>query len=296
MSLEALKVLDLRVAESTDELRAMLDAYRTDGGVGRRMSIALVPTMGCLHAGHATLIREARKLADTVVVSIYVNPLQFGPNEDFARYPRSFDADLEICAGEGADMVFHPENLYPEGGPKLTLKVSELGDVLCGSSRPGHFDGVATVVSILFNAVRPDIAVFGEKDWQQLAIIRRMTTDLHMPVDIIGVETVREADGLAMSSRNRYLSDAELRKGHALSAALLSLQSLVKNGERDVSVLLAAGLRVLSDAGIEPEYLDVRDATSLESLKNLNGNSARAFVAARVGPARLIDNLPLESV
>jgi len=263
--------------------------------MGMRKTIALVPTMGCLHAGHATLIREARKLADIVVVSIYVNPLQFGPNEDFARYPRSFDADIEVCAVEGADIIFHPDNLYPEDGPKLTLTVRDLGDVLCGTARPGHFDGVATVVSILFNAVQPDIAVFGEKDWQQLAIIRRMTSDLHMPVDIFGVETVRESDGLAMSSRNRYLSEAELRKGHALSAALLSMQSLAKNGERDVAVLLTAGHRVLADAGIEPEYLDIRDAASLGNLKNLSGKPARIFVAAHIGPARLIDNLPLQT-
>ena len=292
MSVHAMKSSAISVASSVAELRVMLTARC----MGMRKSIALVPTMGCLHAGHAQLIRQARKMADMVVVSIYVNPLQFGPNEDFERYPRSFEADAEVCASEGADIVFHPDNLYPENGPKVTLTVRDLGDVLCGAARPAHFDGVASVVAILFNAVQPDIAVFGEKDWQQLAIIRRMTADLHMPVDIVGVETVREADGLAMSSRNRYLSDIELKKGRALSAALLSLQSLAKQGERDVDVLLATGHRVLADAGIEPEYLDVRDAVSLESQKKLNGNPVRAFVAARIGPARLIDNLPLESV
>jgi len=292
MSVHAMKSSAISVASSVAELRVMLTARC----MGMRKSIALVPTMGCLHAGHAQLIRQARKMADMVVVSIYVNPLQFGPNEDFERYPRSFEADAEVCASEGADIVFHPDNLYPENGPKVTLTVRDLGDVLCGAARPAHFDGVASVVAILFNAVQPDIAVFGEKDWQQLAIIRRMTADLHMPVDIVGVETVREADGLAMSSRNRYLSDIELKKGRALSAALLSLQSLAKQGERDVDVLLATGHRVLADAGIEPEYLDVRDAVSLESQKKLNGNPVRAFVAARIGSARLIDNLPLESV
>jgi len=263
--------------------------------MGIRKTIALVPTMGCLHAGHAQLIRQAGKMADIVVVSIYVNPLQFGPNEDFERYPRSFEADAELCASEGADIIFHPDNLYPEDGPKVTLTVRDLGDVLCGATRPGHFDGVASVVAILFHAVQPDIAVFGEKDWQQLSIIRRMTSDLHMPVQIVGVETVREADGLAMSSRNRYLSDAELKKSHALSDALNRMQLLAADGERDTAVLLAAGYAVLQETDIEPEYLEIRQADSLEKLKTLGEVSARAFVAARIGPARLIDNLPLET-
>jgi len=295
MNLLALKVLDMRVAESPEELRAMLDAFRTDGGSGRRKSVALVPTMGCLHAGHARLIREARHLADIVVVSIYVNPLQFGPNEDFARYPRSFDADVEICANEGADIIFHPASLYTEEGPKITLTVRELGAVLCGASRPGHFDGVASVVNILFNVVRPDVALFGEKDWQQLAIIRRMVKDLHMPVDIVGVPTVRDASGLAMSSRNRYLSDAELEKALVLSSALQAMQVLALAGERNTASLLDTGRNVFNDAGIEPEYLEVRQADSLHTLNALNGSPARAFAAARLGPARLIDNLPLEN-
>jgi len=281
----------ISVASSVTELRVMLTARR----MGIRKSIALVPTMGCLHVGHAQLIRQARKMADIVVVSIYVNPLQFGPNEDFGRYPRSFGADAEVCASAGADIIFHPDNLYPEDGPKVTQSVRDLGDVLCGASRPGHFDGVASVVAILFNAVQPDIAVFGEKDWQQLSIIRRMVRDQHMPLEIVGVETVREADGLAMSSRNRYLSDAELKKSHALSNALNSMQLLVADGERDTSVLIAVGHAVLQEAEIEPEYLEIRQADSLNMLRTLGEAPARAFVAARIGPARLIDNLPLES-
>lgn len=260
-----------------------------------RKTIALVPTMGCLHAGHAQLIRQARKMADIVVVSIYVNSLQFGPNEDFERYPRSFEADAELCAAEGADIIFHPDNLYPEDGPMVTLTVRGLGDVLCGASRPGHFDGVVSVVSILFNAVQPDIAVFGEKDWQQLSIIRRMVHDQHMPVQVIGVETIREVNGLAMSSRNRYLDDAELEQGLALSAALNSMQLLTADGERDTAVLIAVGRAVLQEAGIEPEYLEIRQADSLKKLSILGEVPARAFIAARIGPARLIDNLPLES-
>ena len=258
--------------------------------------MALVPTMGCLHAGHARLIREARALAQVVVVSIYVNPLQFGPNEDFARYPRSFDADVALCAEAGADVIFHPESLYPEGGLKVSLTVSELGGMLCGASRPGHFDGVATVVNILFNLVQPSVAVFGEKDWQQLAIIRRMVADLHMPVEVVGAETEREADGLAMSSRNRYLGDAERERAVSLSAALSAMQSLAAAGEHDASALIAAGHSVLNDAGIESEYLEIRDAGSLQTLQKLTGSPARAFVAARLGTARLIDNMSLESV
>jgi len=293
MNPEVLKIADMRIAESTQELRAMMDGFRLESGAGRRKSVALVPTMGCLHEGHARLIREARALAQVVVVSIYVNPLQFGPNEDFTRYPRSFDADVALCAEAGADVIFHPGNLYPEGGPKISLTVRELGGVLCGASRPGHFDGVATVVNILFNVVQPSVAVFGEKDWQQLAIIRRMTADLHMPVEIVGVSTVREEGGLAMSSRNRYLDDAERNRAASLSAALCAMQSLAAAGERDAGSLIAAGHGVLNHAGIEPEYLEIRDAGSLCLLQTLSEAPARVFIAARVGPARLIDNMPL---
>lgn len=283
----------IRVTGSASELRAMLDGCRT--GTGPRNRVALVPTMGCLHEGHASLIRAARQLADSVVVSIYVNPLQFGPNEDFGRYPRSFEADVELCSAEGADIVFHPASLYPEDGPKISLKVSELGDVLCGASRPGHFDGVATVVSILFNAVRPDVAVFGEKDWQQLSIIRRMASDQHMPVEIVGVPTVRESGGLAMSSRNRYLDRNEMLSGRALHAALQSMRLHAMTGESQARVLLDVGHRVLDSAGITPEYLEIRHADSLQSLQDLGESPARAFVAARIGAARLIDNLSLNT-
>jgi len=284
-------IATLTIANTTPELRTLLAVPRSSG-----QTIALVPTMGCLHEGHATLIREARKLADIVVVSIYVNPLQFGPNEDFASYPRSLEADAAVCSDAGADIIFNPSNLYPDGAPLVSLTVSGLSDVLCGASRPGHFDGVATVVSILFNAVQPDMAVFGEKDWQQLAVIRRMVSDLHMPVEIIGIETVREKGGLAMSSRNRYLNKQELLTGRALNAALASMQLQAMTGEKNAAVLLDAGLRVLATAGVTPEYLEIRAADSLDILQTLNEMPARAFVAARIGKARLIDNISLKNV
>ena len=294
MNPQVLKIADMRVAGTAEELRAMMDGFRLESGAGRRKSVALVATMGCLHEGHVRLIREARALAQVVVVSIYVNPLQFGPNEDFARYPRSFDADVALCADAGADIIFHPENLYSEGGPKVCLNVRELGDVLCGVSRPGHFGGVATVVNILFNTVQPTVAVFGEKDWQQLCIIRRMTADLHMPVEIVGVSTEREESGLAMSSRNRYLGDAERQRAASLSAALRAMQAMAAAGERDAGVLVAAGRELLRDAGVEPEYLEIRDADSLQLMQTLSTAPARGFVAARLGAARLIDNMPID--
>jgi len=277
------------VAETVTDLRRALAPSR---GKDR---IALVPTMGCLHEGHASLIRKARGLADIVVVSIYVNPLQFGPNEDFDRYPRTFEADKALCASEGADIIFHPASLYPEGGPQVTLTVDDkLADTLCGAHRPGHFDGVATVVNMLFNIVQPEIAVFGEKDWQQLTIIRRMVADLQLPVEIIGGETVREADGLAMSSRNRYLGEDARRQAVALSRALLSMRTEAAAGMHNTSELLIEARKVLATAAIVPEYLDIRDANTLQPLEKLRpGTPARAFIAAKVGNARLIDNMPL---
>ncbi len=263
---------------------------------GARVSdrIALVPTMGCLHEGHLSLIRRARKLADIVVVSIYVNPLQFGPNEDLDAYPRTFEEDAASCEAAGVDVIFHPESLYPEDGPLVSMKVSRLDACLCGASRPGHFDGVATVVGILFHVVQPDVAVFGEKDWQQLTIIRRMVQDQHFPIDIVGVETVREDDGLAMSSRNRYLNPEERQKATALSAALGAMQRRAASGESDAEALLQTGLGMLNDAGISPEYLEIRDAWHLTPVEHLRPERpARAFVAARIGRARLIDNMPL---
>lgn len=278
----------MRIARTTAEIRRQLAGHR------ERNSIAFVPTMGCLHAGHASLIRKARSLADTVVVSIYVNPLQFGPDEDMERYPRPFEDDARLCQQQGVDFIFHPATLYPQGGPKVSLKASGLSAPLCGSSRPGHFDGVLTVVNILFNIIQPRFAVFGEKDWQQLALIRRMVSDLQMAAEIVDVETVREADGLALSSRNRYLSDAERGKAVQLSRALVAMQKLAAGGEANAEILKAAGRSILAGVGIEPEYLEIRNARSLKTKWTLNRKQqARAFVAAVVGKARLIDNMPL---
>ena len=278
----------MRVAHTTAEIRRQLKSLR-----GRK-TIAFVPTMGCLHEGHLSLIRKAKSLADIVVVSIYVNPLQFGPNEDLDRYPRTFDEDARLCAAEGVDFIFHPTTLYPKSGPKITLKATKLSDCLCGASRSGHFDGVVTVVNILFNIVQPDIAIFGEKDWQQLAIIRRMICDLQMPIEIVACPTLREADGLAKSSRNRYLSDGDRIVALAISKSLIAMQQLADGGESNVEVLKAVATRILHNAGITPEYLDVRSARSLKAKRKLNTRQpARVFIAAKVGETRLIDNMPL---
>lgn len=278
------------VISSATELRRHLAASRN------RNRIALVPTMGCLHEGHLSLIRKAREHADIVVVSIYVNPLQFGPNEDFDAYPRTFDADATLCKAENVDVIFHPESLYADGKPQVRLCVDEaLTGCLCGASRPGHFDGVATVVSILFHIVQPEIAVFGEKDWQQLTIIRRMVEDLMMPLEVIGVPTVREDDGLAMSSRNRYLNAIDRKRAAHLSKALARMQQLAAGGETNADILIGTGRDTLAHFDIEPEYLEIRDAASLQCVERLSADTpARAFIAARIGHARLIDNVPLD--
>jgi len=280
-------IFSMRIASTTAEIRRQLKPLRS------RQTIAFVPTMGCLHAGHMSLIEKAGKLADIVVVSIYVNPLQFAAGEDLDAYPRTFDKDAALCNDAGVDFLFHPATLYPENGPTITLKATQLSDCLCGASRPCHFDGVITVVNILFNIIQPDFAIFGEKDWQQLAIIRRMVEDLQMPVEIVGSDIIREADGLAMSSRNRYLSDADRKQALALSQALRAMQQSVMAGERDVKTLKSVAQNILDTADIRPEYLDIRCANSLTTKRMLNEQPARAFIAARVGKARLIDNMPL---
>jgi len=280
----------MNTVASSVELRAMLDPWRCHG------RIALVPTMGCLHAGHTSLIRQARKIADRVVVSIYVNPLQFGASEDLDSYPRTLAEDRAVCEREGVDILFHPASLYPANGSLVTLKVTEISDIMCGVARPGHFDGVVTVVNILFNIVQPDFAMFGDKDWQQLMIIRRMVNDLGLGVEVMGCETVREADGLAMSSRNRYLSESERDDAALLRSALIAMRSSFGRGEVDIDHLLGTGNRILTSAGVEPEYLDIREADSLKRVDSLNKCvPARIFVAARIGPTRLIDNIALEN-
>jgi pantoate--beta-alanine ligase len=278
----------MRIAHTATELRRQLQPLRANN------TIAFVPTMGCLHAGHLSLIAKAKKLADIVVVSIYVNPLQFGANEDLDAYPRTFDDDAKACAEAGVNFIFHPTTLYPENGADITLKAGKLSACLCGASRPGHFDGVVTVVNILFNIVRPDIAVFGEKDWQQLAIIRRMVSDLHMSIEIVGGDILRESDGLAMSSRNRYLGESERQQALALSQALNAMQLTTLAGETDAEILKAIARNILIAAAITVEYLDVREAGTLQTMHRLNHKPTRAFIAARIGKTRLIDNMPLE--
>jgi pantoate--beta-alanine ligase len=259
----------------------------------RRESIALVPTMGNLHAGHLSLVRRARDLAECVVVSVFVNPLQFGPQEDFERYPRTLEADTRLLEEGGADVLFAPPvaEIYPGGFPPATTvaPVGLLAETLDGAHRPGHFGGVATVVNILFNLVRPDVAVFGEKDWQQLQVIRRMVADLGMPLRIVGVPTERAPDGLALSSRNQYLSADDRARAPLLHAALQKIAALLQEGRRDFSVLCAEQRHSLESAGFRPQYLEVR-APDLAPPRA----EAAAFVilaAAFLGATRLIDNL-----
>jgi pantoate--beta-alanine ligase len=278
-----------------ESIEAVREAVRVARG-GRQL-VGLVPTMGALHRGHARLIEACRREAPFVVVSIFVNPTQFGPTEDLARYPRTPEADRRLCAEAGASAIFAPgvEAMYPRGPAATYVEVPGLSDVLEGASRPGHFRGVATVVLKLLQIVGPDVAYFGEKDYQQLLVIRRMVADLDVPVAIRGVPTVREPDGLALSSRNRYLDPEPRRAATVLSRALRTAADAVAAGEAD-----ADRVRQILRQAIESEpmarldYAEVADADTLEPLAELGaGRRAVALVAARVGPARLIDNLPL---
>lgn len=276
----------LRVAEVAG-LRREVARWRQAG-----IRLALVPTMGNLHAGHLALVQAARAQAGRVAVSVFVNPLQFGPSEDFAAYPRTLQRDAELLASAGADLLFAPsvEAMYPRGQAGHTrVEVPGLSEILCGASRPGHFIGVATVVCKLLNLVQPDLALFGEKDYQQLLVIRRMAEDLCLPVEIQGLATVREPDGLAMSSRNAYLLPAE----RALAAQIY--RALGRSAERlragvPVAEVQAEGLAELSAAGLSPEYLSVRRADDLGS-PGPDDRELVVLAAARLGRARLIDNL-----
>jgi len=263
---------------------------RTDLGKARGDgSVALVPTMGALHEGHRSLIHLARARADQVVVSVFVNPLQFGPGEDYSRYPRTFDADLAVCREEGVGVVFAPavEDMYPPDR-QVSLCAGEMGRIVEGASRPGHFDGMLTVVLKLFNLVRPDLAVFGEKDAQQLAMIRRMVADLDLPVEIVGAPTVREADGLARSSRNRYLSARDRRVALALPRALRAGVA-----QPTPSRIRAAARAVLDDAApeLELDYLVLVDPATFGEVPESYTGEAVLAVAARAGGTRLIDNM-----
>ncbi|MFV2173342.1 pantoate--beta-alanine ligase [Actinomadura sp. LOL_011] len=262
-------------------------------------TLALVPTMGALHEGHLSLVREARARADGVAVSIFVNPLQFAPGEDFDRYPRTFEDDLAACARAGVDVVFAPSRdvMYP-AEPQVTLKSGPMGAVVEGAARPGHFDGMLTVVLKLLNLVRPDVAVFGEKDAQQLALIRRMVADLNVPVEIVGAPTVREPDGLALSSRNRYLSPDERRTALALSRALRAGAGAAATGDGPDAVLGAARAELAAAASAEPpldlDYLVLVDPATFTEVTADHAGSAVLAVAGRVGATHLIDNVPLQ--
>jgi pantoate--beta-alanine ligase len=257
------------------------------------LRVALVPTMGNLHRGHATLVAQARKHADRVVVSVFVNPLQFGPSEDFNTYPRTLAEDKLLLEEYAADLLFAPEvsDMYPQ--PKqyhTVVQVPELSDILCGAVRPGHFVGVATVVAKLFNIVQPDVALFGEKDYQQLAIIKRMAIDLCMPLKVIGVPTVREIDGLAMSSRNRYLNAEQRRLAPNIYAALSAVAQLLSDGHHDYAKLESLAAEKLQQGGFTPDYVSIRDADSL-LLPSEQSHKLVVLTAARLGRARLIDNV-----
>lgn len=278
-----------RVETTPDGLRARL--------AGRR--VAFVPTMGYLHEGHATLIRAARAAVPDglVVVSVFVNPLQFGVNEDLSRYPRDLERDLRVAGEAGADVLFHPDvaTMYPDGF-STRVSVSGVSDSLDGAARPGHFTGVATVVLKLLNLVRPDVALFGEKDWQQLAVIRRMVRDLNVPVEVRGVPTVRADSGLALSSRNSYLDAGQQARASVLSSALRAVQAAYRSGERQREVLEAAGRAVLSrEEALTLEYLTVVGGDMQEREMVDNDPMNRVLVAARLFGVRLIDNMPLDS-
>lgn len=271
---------------SVAELRAQVAAWKRAGE-----RIGLVPTMGNLHDGHLQLVARAREAATRVVASVFVNPLQFGPNEDFDRYPRTLPEDAVKLAAAGCDLLFAPSvaEMYPRGREGLSgVRVPALSEILEGQFRPGFFDGVATVVSILFNQVQPDVAVFGQKDWQQLQVVRRMVADLHMPIEIIGLPTMRAADGLALSSRNQYLSADERRLAPLLNAALVEIETALRAGRRDFETLQQAQLRALAANGYVPQYLEIR-------APDLGAAAADArewvvLVAAFLGRTRLIDN------
>lgn len=271
-------------------LRGALRAARKAG-----KSVAFVPTMGNLHDGHITLVRAAKRRADIVVASIFVNPTQFGANEDFDKYPRTLAADSALLADADCDLLFAPDarEMYPDGRSQLTtVSVSGITEALCGASRPGHFNGVATVVSKLFNIVQPDMALFGEKDYQQLAVIRCMARELCFPVEIIGVPTVRAEDGLALSSRNGFLSAEERQQAPQLYQTLRNLRSAIESGQRDYAMLAQAAQGHLAKCGFVPDYLEVRRQDL--GLPGPGDKALVILVAAKLGSTRLIDNLAFD--
>lgn len=284
--------LSMKVITSADEVRAMV---RTAKAEGRK--VGLVPTMGALHQGHLSLVRTARQQCPFVVASVFVNPTQFGPNEDFKSYPRNLERDREMLEAEGVSLLFAPsvEEMYPAGGNTF-VTVEGMSDRLCGRSRPGHFRGVTTVVSKLFHIVEPDVAVFGQKDAAQAAIIRRMVHDLKFDVQVVVCPIVREADGLAMSSRNGYLSPAERKQALALFRALSRVQTLADQGEADSGKLIAAAKSVFAEEpAVRLDYVEIVNPETLESVREVS-QGALVAVAVFMGKTRLIDNLLVTGV
>ena len=282
----------MQTVHQLDPLRSAVTALKQDG------PLALVPTMGALHEGHLTLIRQARQHAAHVAVSIFVNPRQFGPAEDLDKYPRQLAADSALLVADGVSLLWAPDAaaMYPPGYA-TNITVGGISEGLCGADRPGHFDGVATVVCKLFNQVRPDLALFGEKDWQQLAVIRRMARDLDLLLPraeaIVGVPTVREADGLARSSRNAFLSAPDRAKAASLPRAMQAALAAIEGGA-DIAITLGELKAGLVTAGFTSvDYAELRDADSLVPITLVGERQARLFVAARIGATRLIDNMPL---
>lgn len=279
------------VWKTPEEVRAWVSTQQRAG-----KKVALVPTMGFLHDGHLSLMREGARRADVVAASIFVNPTQFGPKEDLSRYPRDPEGDLKRCASAGVSGVYMPEpsSVYPNGF-QTYVNVEQVSQGLDGEKRPGHFRGVATVVTKLLALFRPDVALFGEKDWQQLQVISRLNADLELGVEIVGMPTIRERDGLAMSSRNSYLSADERQRALGLSKGLFAAQKLAAGGEGEVAKLLAAIRAELSAVGAREDYVEICDASALTPLTTLEkGQPARALVAAFMGSTRLIDNMAID--
>lgn len=280
----------MNTVKTVRELRAAVARARSEG-----KRIGLVPTMGNLHSGHTALVTKAAQRVDFVVASIFVNPLQFGAGEDLDKYPRTLAADQEKLLQAGCHLLFAPnvEEVYPEGMSGQTrVSVPQLSEGLCGASRPGHFEGVATVVCKLFNMVQPDLAVFGQKDFQQLAVIRALVQDLNMPIQIIGEPTVRAADGLALSSRNGYLDEQQRAIAPALYRSLSQIAQAIEQGERDYPKLLGEQRQQLEAAGLRPDYLEIRHATNLRPA-TADDRDLVILAAAYLGATRLIDNLHL---
>ncbi|PCI70884.1 MAG: pantoate--beta-alanine ligase [Piscirickettsiaceae bacterium] len=276
------------ICTSIKQLQRALDSFRL-----AHKTIALVPTMGNLHAGHLQLVKTAHKHADAVLVSLFVNPTQFGANEDLDSYPRTLEHDTNKLDDVNTDILFTPsaDDIYPLGGENTShVHVPQLTDILCGASRPGHFDGVTTVVAKLFNMTRADVAIFGEKDYQQLAVIRRMVDDLNIPIKIIGEPIVRETDGLAMSSRNSYLSKQQRQLAPKLHAILLIIHQAITDGERDFRSLQTTAKNQLLDAGFKPDYLYIYERDELRPAQKKDQNLV-IVAAAFIGTTRLIDNL-----